>query len=100
MLGLGRVGRPNHVPKRRDRIGTGEHHRHAGTRCHEADQRRIERTLAVHGVECAGFVSTQANDARRRDAKTSLFEVRDDFAREPAPQRVRLDDGQCAVEMA
>src|SRR6185437_5651814 len=93
-VGLRRIGCTDRRPQRRYGAGLFEHHRHAGTGCHECDERVVEWPLAVHRVELAGHGRCQVYDARSANFETLRFQVRHDLSRLAAAKRIRLDDRQ------
>src|SRR5437868_7053848 len=78
--------------ERGDGVSLLEHHRHRRTRCHERDEGRIERALAVDGVKLLRLRLTEVHDARGAYVESLLLEMRDDFSGLAAAKRVGLDD--------
>ena len=58
-----------------------------------------ERPLAVDGVEALRFLLREVLQPHRLDGEARLLDARQDLAGEPALDRVRLDDCECAFHL-
>jgi hypothetical protein len=96
LRGLGRVRRADRLPERRHGIGPLEDHRHAWPRGHERGERLEERPLPMDIVECLGLSLREVNHPRGDDPEAIALQMRQDLSGAGCPERVGLDDRQCA----
>src|SRR4029077_517566 len=68
--GLLRISGADGGAKRGDGVALFEYHRHRGARGHERDEGRVERAVAMHGVEFFRLRVAQAHYARSANSES------------------------------
>ena len=94
---LQRVGGADYLPGGGHGLVALDHHRHERPASDELDQVPEEGLLAVLGVVPLGHVAVHGHVLHGNDRQTLALEARDHLAREPAGERVWLDQDQRAI---